>query len=192
MTIKTIIQPTEEPITLQEAKAQLRIEISMDEDDSLIEGLIIPTAREMVENDTRRSIMTQTRTLQLDNLSDYFEIMDGAVQSIVDITYKDLDNVTQRLASTDYELFIREESALVVPEHDKTWPAALNRPGSVTVQFVAGYDDAESVPKRLKQAMMMLISDFYENREDIIIGASTAENVFGYDRLIMPYVSWRF
>ncbi len=59
---KTVVEPTEEPVTLQEAKTHLRVD--HDADDTLIMGLIA-TARRSCEFGARRSFVTQTREMAL-------------------------------------------------------------------------------------------------------------------------------
>lgn len=54
--------------------------------------------------------------------------------------------------------------------YGKTWPTVSLRPGpAITVRYVAGYGAAVDVPMQYKQAMLLMIGHFYENREEIVI-----------------------
>lgn len=53
--------------------------------------------------------------------------------------------------------------------------------------MTAGYADAAAVPQGIKQAMLLLVGSWYENREATISGATIAEVPFAVDALIAPY-----
>ena len=63
MPIKQISPPTDEPVSLVEAKLHLRVETS---DEDLLIGVLIAAARIAAENECRRSFVTQQWTLYLD------------------------------------------------------------------------------------------------------------------------------
>ena len=63
MTAVLLVPPTGEPVSLDEAKAWLRLDIA--DDDALVTALI-PAARAIVEGETRRTLMTQTWRVTLD------------------------------------------------------------------------------------------------------------------------------
>lgn len=60
-----------------------------------------------------------------------------------------------------------------------TWPTGVDtNPGAVEVEFVAGYGDAEDVKKRARgvvQAMKLLASDSFRNREDTYVEPRAVE-----------------
>ncbi len=93
MALVLLTAPTEEPITLDEAKLHLRVEI--DDDDTLILGMI-KAAREYAEVVTHRRLITQTWRYYLDSWpedKDYIEMPFPPLQSISSITYTDCDGV---------------------------------------------------------------------------------------------------
>jgi len=186
---KVTVQPQSEPISLTEAKLDLRVD-SSDEND-LIE-MYITAAREMIEKRTGRSLITQTRTVKLD----YFPLMDtiklpnGAVQSVTSITYYDKDNVVQTFASSGYWVDTDSDICRIVV--DNSWPSTYDRPNAVTITYVAGYgSNSTDVPYPLRKAMLFLIGHFYENRQNVIVsGSSTGalELPMGAEYLISNYV----
>lgn len=64
MPLQRLVEPTVEPITLAEAKAQCKVEFS--DDDALLTALI-SAARDYAENRIERSLCTQTWMLTLDS-----------------------------------------------------------------------------------------------------------------------------
>lgn len=64
MATELLVPPTMEPMSLDEAKDHLRVD--QETDDAYITGLVI-AARQLVESDTRRALLTQTWQLTLDD-----------------------------------------------------------------------------------------------------------------------------
>lgn len=186
---KVTSEPAVEPISPTEAKLHLRVDHSAD--DSLI-GILIQTAREIVEAHTNRSLITQTRVIKLDNFPclGTIRLTHGPVQSLTSITYYDQDDVSRTLASSDYwEDFDSNISRVVVKT---SWPATEDKPNAVTITYVAGYgDDSDSVPAAIKQAMLLILAHLYENRQQVIVSGTAIgalEIPFGSTVLLSPYV----
>lgn len=177
-------EPVEEPITLLEAKAHLRVDIS--DDDDLITSLII-AAREYVEKASRRTFITQTWKLSVKDFS--FSEMDiplPPLQSISSITYRDSEGNTNTVNSTVYEVDSDSEPGKVNLAYGKCWPTAtLAVTNPVQITFVSGYGDADAVPQKWKQAILLLVASWYENRESILTtGAVPQEIPFSVKALI--------
>lgn len=168
MTRTLVTRPAVEPISLTEAKLHLRVDIS--NDDSLIQALIL-AAREMTEDILRRALITQTWDCILDEFPDGDEIVLPLppLQSVASITYKDQDGDESTFSADDYIVNTDAEPGKVVLAYGASWPSTSLYPtGAVTVQFVAGYGDASTdVPQKYRQAMLLLIAHWYENREAI-------------------------
>ncbi len=174
--------PAEEPVSLSEAKNHLRVTES--DEDALILGLI-RAAREQVEADTGRPLLSQTWQLVVDNFSGDLELKPGTV-SIVSVKYQGTDNVEQTLADTVYELRERGLVPSLALQYDQTWPDVLSHPNSVTIEFTAGYSEPDFVPQPIKQAMLLLISHLYENRE-VAAGIKLELVPMAYDCLLSSY-----
>lgn len=185
---KTIFPPFEEPVTLEEAKAQLRVDF--DDEDAMISGYI-SGARETVEEETGRALITQTLELGLGSFptSDRIRLPGGTLQSVDSFKYTDSGETEYTLvAGTDYIVNQFIEPAEVVLPFSAIWPVSvLSTASPVRIRFTCGYGSAEDVPVRAKQAILMLVGDWYMNREDVVIGrTSTVATKLpnGFDRLI--------
>ena len=57
-----------------------------------------------------------------------------------------------------------------------TWPnETLSPTNPIEIVFICGYGLATSVPPQIKQAMKMIMSELFENRETSLIGVSFQE-----------------
>jgi uncharacterized phiE125 gp8 family phage protein len=186
---KVSVEPSVEPVTLTEAKLHLRVDHTTDDD---LINILRQVAREMVENYTNRSLITQTRVIKLDNFPcfDTIRLTHGPIQSLTSITYDDANDASQTLASSAYWTDFDSNIARVVVKN--SWPATYDKPNAVQITYVAGYGTAGSdVPQPLKQAMLLIIGHLYENRQQVIVsGSPTAalEIPFGASVLMSPYV----
>lgn len=158
-----------EPITLAEAKAHLRID-SNDEND-YINGLIA-AAREMAEAYTARAFVTSTFTMKLDDFPDG----EGAIRlprtplgSVTSIQYIDANGSTQTLSTDIYEVISDDTQASIVLKPQRVWPSAqFEKYHAVTITFTAGYGASHSsVPQAARSAMFLIIGNLFENREGV-------------------------
>jgi uncharacterized phiE125 gp8 family phage protein len=158
--------PTDEPLTVQEAKDWARITES--EDDDLVQGLI-RAARCHVEQLTGRALLTQTWDLYLDCFPWQIDVPRPPLQSVTSIKYIDTEGVLQTLASSEYTVDAKSEPGRIVPAYGKVWPSTRYEPNAVQVRFVAGYGlealDIDARAPELRQAIGVLVGTMYEQRE---------------------------
>lgn len=155
---------------MAQAKSHLRVDGA--DDDTLIAD-IIKAARQYCEDYQNRAYVTQTWDLWLNAWpgGDAIKIPLPPLQSVTSVKYYDTANAEAIMAPADYFVDNVTEPGRVVVAYGKTWPAASLRPAnSVTVRFIAGYGDAAAVPQVIKQAMLLVIGDMYEHRENTAIG----------------------
>jgi uncharacterized phiE125 gp8 family phage protein len=186
MTVTTA--PTAEPVSLDEAKAQCAID-SEDFDGQLT--LLIQAAREMVEADTDLRLMTQTLTLRLDQFPREIVIPVAPVTAVSSITYVDEAGSTQTLSASVYRTDIYSRPARITLASSQSWPVPDLRPNAVVVTITAGYASAALVPAVAKQAILLLVADWWKNRETMPMpSGSGAADVPGnaikttYDNLV--------
>lgn len=171
--VKAIGSVTTEPVSLETARLHLRLDTEgsppSHPDDALVEALIT-VSREAVENFTELTLAVNDFQMKMD-VFPTAEINLGTwpVNSITSITYTDANGATQTISSADYALDTFSKPAQITLAYGKTWPMVRNQPNAVTVTFEAGYTGDTSpvsneLPKALKQAMLLTITDLYENR----------------------------
>ena len=154
--------PATEPVTLAEAKAQLRLEHN--DDDALIDGLIV-AAREYAEAVTRRALITQTWKLTLDAFCAKIDLPKPPFQSVASVKYLDTGGVERTLDPAAYDAVFDTTEAFVMPAYGTSWPSTRDQAGAVRIAFVAGYENANEVPQAIKQGMLIHLTQLYEDRE---------------------------
>lgn len=184
-TVEVNSGPSVEPVTLDEAKAQCRQTLSVD--DTYITGLI-PTARRKAEKDSGKAFITQTLTAGLDRWppDGFVELPYPPLQSVTSIKYVDDDGDEHTLSTDVYG--VDTKRARVYLKNNQSWPSdGLRNFDPITITWVAGYGDAaDDVPDTYKHAIKLLISHWYENREPYVIepGVTSTQVQLSYDSLV--------
>jgi uncharacterized phiE125 gp8 family phage protein len=202
MNLTLFTAPATEPVSLDELKVHLRIEDdAADEDDSL-SGLIT-AARQQVEDDTGRRLITQTWDYFLDGFGNTFIVKSvdgyngyyseggiklpfGNLQSVMSMKYKDSSGTeTIMTATTDYIVETNgDQCGKIVLPFAHVWPTVVLFPSHpISIRFVCGYGTATDVPEKLKQAIKRLCSIMYEDRGEMQYSTKSVEDTF-YQRLI--------
>lgn len=161
MGLTVITPPAAFPVSRAEAKLHCRIDGG--EEDTLIDGLIAAAA-DYVSQYTGRSLGVQTLKLTAERFSDPVTLPRGPVEAINEVTYY-YGGTSHTLSASSYLL---DENALfrVV---GYSWPETDTRPDAVSIEYSAGHSPT---PAAIKQAMLLLVGDWYRGRENTILGSS--------------------
>jgi uncharacterized phiE125 gp8 family phage protein len=178
--------PAVEPVTLAEAKANLRVE--HDDDDDVISALIAG-ARVHVEAQTRRALITQTWRLTRDvwPIDGRVLVLPAPLRELIAARVVMLNGSTQ---SIDPSLFSADRAG--APAILAFGPGALpmsDRPvAGIELDVEVGYGDAPAdVPEPLRLAIKLLIAHWYENRGITASGHEAAVLPYTITALIAPY-----
>lgn len=173
--------PAIEPVSVADAKLHLRV--TWGDEDSLIANLV-KAGREMVESDAEISLLPQTLTWYLDGFPEWeIALRKPPVNSITSITYLDADGTSQTLAASEYRFDAYSRPARLTPAYNEDWPDTYQVTNAVTIVAAAGYASASEVPQIAKQAILMLLSHWYRNR-DAVSQSLTHDVKLSYDSLI--------
>lgn len=169
-----------EPITLAEAKAQVRMDNDTSED-TFITSLIAP-ARAYVERCTRYFWVAVERTETFSQFGDYLEIYRRPIASVDEVAYLDSDG-----ADATYDTSVVDLSRFplrIYPAIDDDFPA-LGDGGAVTVTYTSGALAATSEEYLIgKRAMLLLIGHWFEFREAAMAGIVSSEIAFAVSELL--------
>lgn len=175
--------PAQEPVSLVEAKASLKV------DDIAEDGLIttlIGAARLHIEGVTGRALLAQSWRLVLDDWPDDRQVTLPVTPfvAVTDITAFDLGGTGHEVP---LEQFLSEPDRLLLPRTISGMPIMRDRQG-IEIDYVAGFgSEPEDVPADMRQALLMLVGYWFEHRDAVIVAGSGAVVPTGFDRLVSGY-----
>lgn len=169
----------DEPVTLERARKHCRIEIDegrsppgSEDDDDLIE--YIRTAREWCEAYCEATFAARQYQMAYTAFPSAGIVLPNPPVTAVDaIEYTDADGTTQTLDETTVALQQFGGQAVVLPP-TAGWPASNGKPYSVRITYTAGFT-AQTCPRPVVWAMLLLIAHMHENHEIVVIGQSLNE-----------------
>lgn len=179
MSLLQLVPPTEEPISLGDLKAHLRITETAE--DSALQGFI-RAARRAVEARGGLSIISQRWRLSFDAPPSRILTLPRAPIASIDAVEAVSDAGAAVIGT---ELYSVETGAVGRIKSEGPWPRGRTIAG-YRIDFTAGWSVASAAPEELKLAVRMLAGHFFENRE-----GAQAERVFAVpqavDALIAPF-----
>ncbi|MEM5371352.1 head-tail connector protein [Paraburkholderia azotifigens] len=155
MQLYVTVPPSEEAISLNDAKLHLRVD--GDDDDTEIEGFIA-AARERAEQELQRPLLTQTCESRGEAFPCGRLRLWKDVKSVTSVTYVDETGAAVTLPPSAYRLVSRSH---LVPTDN--WPRGTD----VVVVFDCGAFEAGAVPQSIIAWMKLQIGSLYENRESV-------------------------
>lgn len=165
----------------------IRLNPQSAEDDLLND--LIETSRGIVEDITRRVLLTSTWDYYLDEFpdEDYFKLPFGNLQlPITHLKYTNSDgDITPMALTTDYLVETNgDQCGRIVLPYGKTWPSFTAYPSNpIVCRFICGWTAASSIPSRIRTAVKMIAAKLYRGRGDDIVGQTIIEDNF-FQRLL--------
>lgn len=202
-----VTEPAVEPVSLDEAKKHLHLDI--DDDDDYVSGLIsaarrtcelmlsrcfisttldqfidfMPTGGGYYNRDVRRQGPDPDDPRWLPTWNAPIRLLRAPLLSIVSISYIDMTGNPQAVDLANVRA-LRGTPARIQPVYGKVWPFVLPVNDAIVIRYEAGYGlDATAVPASIKHAIKLLVGNWYENRESTIVG-SMGTVPDGFDRII--------
>jgi len=178
--------PAIEPVTLDEAKAHLRVE--HDDDDDVIAALITG-ARVHVEAQTRRALIAQSWRLVRNRWPDNgrIRVLPAPLRVLSAARVYRLDGSTQPIDVGAFTADIASAPA-VLSFASGALPVSGRVVAGIELDVEAGYGEAaDDVPQPLRQAIRILVAHWYENRGLIATGAGVAVLPESAAALLTPY-----
>ena len=197
---------TTSAVATSEQKSFMRVDFS--DDDTLI-GELVKASQNVIQTYLNRAITTQTLELYLDRLpfyndlklqegiytapdieynSNYIVLPRPPVASVTHVKYFDDSDTESTFSSSKYYVDLISEQARVVLRTGESWPTVTEtrNANAYVVRYVAGYGGASDVPPPIVQAIKLLTTHLYENREAVTsLGVNTIPYTIG--ALLQPY-----
>jgi uncharacterized phiE125 gp8 family phage protein len=176
MSLLVTTQPPAEPVTVDEVKEHLNINLENNRHDALITAYII-AARQYCEKRLARVLVRTSFSYSFARFpSDKIVIPKAALISVESITYFDISTSpnVQTVATSVYDVDTGVCPGEVYLKYGQNWPTSRGHRNDITINFTAGYADTvssprdydEQVPYPVKQAMLLFIGGYFLNRED--------------------------
>lgn len=190
ITLMQVGAPSVEPLTLVEAKAHLKVDVTAD--DALIQAWL-QAARQHVEGFTGRALAPQEWEVRMGDFPwycGYVELPNPPLIEILSAKTVDAAGVETLIPASSYMVEApsgdRAGPARLYPSGTAEWPSVdSNVRGAFRVRYRAGYTSPGAIPAPLRAAMLLLLGDFYENREGTM-SRNLVENP-AVERLLRPY-----
>jgi uncharacterized phiE125 gp8 family phage protein len=149
------------PVSLEEAKQQVRA-TDCDDEDGLI-GAYIHAATAAASDRLQRALVPTRYRLTLDSFPDAIELILPPIISVQSVKYIDENGDQQTLDPQDYFLDSVSEPGCLVPAAGRAWPTTQDRINAVEVEYTSGYADS-AIPSPIKSWILLATGDLYEQR----------------------------
>lgn len=176
--------PAATPVSLAEAKAQLRVEHP---DDDVVINRLINTAVAYTDGKgvLGHAMIQQTWGQWVHSVPpQVVRLSMGPVVSVSAVKYYDESGVLQTDTLSNYDITGTPFTTQIGPKDGFNWPVTQDRADAIRIEYVAGYGtSASDVPETLRHAMMMLIGHWYDNRESTMMD-DLSSVPYGFDSLV--------
>ena len=169
MTLKILTPPGVEPVSLDQAKAVLRV--TSGDEDALI-GALITAARERVETELGLCLICTALSEDFDGWTGRLSatgaarLSRGPLISVEAVRVADAEGVLQPLDPALYAARPGSRPGRFAPQPGRSFPPPQVPDAGIEVDYTAGFGAAASdVPGPLVQAVLGLLAHAFEHRE---------------------------
>lgn len=162
-TVTRSIAPTISPVSIEQVVRAL--DLPEEVDGELRRELLdlIGEATDLVERDTRRSLLPQTWVVHLDEFPRDVIELDYPPVTAASVTVEYLTNGSyETLDPEAYAVNANAEPARVVARIGQSWPVTDREPQAVRVTFDAGWPSREAMPQIAQRAVLLAVKHLYE------------------------------
>lgn len=175
-----VVTAPEPLVTLEEAKAHLRVLDTAE--DGLIKGYIA-AASASIDGPwgwLGQCIGPQIVEVRSNTFSGIGRLPIGPLISAASLKYVDADGAEMTLPEGEY--ILSEEGLSLLPS--AAWPRLRGDANGVRLQYRAGF---EEVPAPIKQAVLLMVGQWFRTRADAVPGGNPATMPNGARALLSPY-----
>ncbi|MGD0781227.1 MAG: hypothetical protein ABSA30_00045 [Candidatus Aminicenantales bacterium] len=196
--------PTLQVVSTADAAAQCYVTNSAEY--PYLAGLV-QKAVELVERELARQLLTATWCAYLDAFPTEIQLERTPVRTVTEIRYVDANGIQNVLPADQYQFDVasKDFAARVQPAYGLIWPVTrgysrtwptieANHLGelpeitgyynAVQVTFTAGYGLPADVPACIKHAIMVMVADWYRDRESTVLGQTVTPVPNAIQRLL--------
>ncbi len=172
-TYQVITPASTYPVSLTEAKSHLKVDTTAD--DTYITS-IIKAATQLSEEYTNRFFIDTEIEQYASSFVELKTLFKSKVSAITNVKYYDNNNTLQVLSATVYNTQLNYEPSQIQLAENQSFPSITKRNDAVRAKYTVGYgSSASDVPEIIKQAILLTIGNFYQNRNSVVIGRIATE-----------------
>lgn len=185
-----VTAPASAPISLNEVKAQCRID---HDDDNQIADALVGAAVSHLDGWTGvlgRCLVEQEWRQDFDEFWGCMRLPLFPVLSISSVKYRDADGGEQTVSASDYSHQADDLGSFVRFLTGFRAPAVHREKPAISITYKAGYPTVEgrtTVPPAICNAMLMLVEHWYNNRGPVVVASAAQELPFAVSALLAPY-----
>ncbi len=173
--------PDAEPVSLNDGIRHLRLQFADATEGDHVQT-VLAQARQLVEDELQRQLITAEWRLELDAFpGDEIILPRPPCQTVEAVQWQDADGAWHDVV--DFRFVVSHGVGRALPPANQSWPTGEQ---AVRVDYVAGYGDGpDDVPGPVKAAILLWASTLYE-QPDALTERPLADNP-AIDRLLAPY-----
>ena len=171
-TYQVITPASTYPVSLTEAKSHLKVDTTAD--DTYITS-IIKAATQLSEEYTNRFFINTVIDQTCSDFAQLQTLFKSKVSAVAHVKYYDSDNSLQTLSATVYDAQLNYEPSQIQLAENQSFPRITSRNDAVVARYTVGYGTASDVPEIIKQAILLTIGNFYQNRNSVVVGRIATE-----------------
>ena len=143
-------------------------------DDNLIAALIVACTNSAQEY-TNRFFLETTLDMFADEWKEISTLLKSPVTSVDSIKYFDQDDNQQTLDTSVYAFDMVSMPARIFLKPNQSFPELSERKNAIEVRYKVGVSSASDVDQAIKQAVLLTIGNYYENRQAVVTGTIATE-----------------
>lgn len=183
--LRVVTPPAEAAVSVAEMKLQARIDHDY-EDDYCAE--LVEVATHVAETESERALVSRTLEAYFGGwCSNGLMLPLPPATSVAAVEYLGEDDAWHEVDAANYALRSERQPAVLEFMDGFVEPRLSSRSLPVRVRYVAGFGGASAVPAAAKQAIKILAAEYYENREDSVIGTITSKVERGFRALVNSF-----
>lgn len=173
MALKRIAAPAELPLTLDQAKAHLRVTGTSEDADIMAYLRAVVSHLDGPEGLLNRALVTQTLVYTLDAFparAPTFDLPLPPLISVTSVAYLDGEGASQTWAAANYRVLnagVATRKGRIERAYGVSWPATRAIEQAVTVTYVAGYGARNAVPEATRALILVLLKEMYDHRAPV-------------------------